>query len=317
MERPPHYTETSTSKLAQMHANPNPDESNPSYPCKFILMNDNRPNRPSTKRGKRASSIRKQKLREQQQQQQQGQQGPIQPEAEQQQPRQLPKLNAPPSFMDDLPVVNAPPPAAAPAPLVHPAAIQEEPLSDYELEMKRGEPVENASLVVPCTIVPIEDLLMKPARFQRPSKICFVMRGLPGSGKSYLARAIKDCEVKQGGQSPRVLSLDDYFLVETEEREPDPKTGRPVLVTKSEYKFDGDMEDIYMQNLVKAFKRTITEDVFHFIIIDCPNEHLKYYNEFYAVARSSGFKVEFGVDIPNLLPVPQLINVTFPPRSSQ
>ncbi|XP_039433750.1 YLP motif-containing protein 1-like isoform X2 [Culex pipiens pallens] len=299
VDRPPHYTETSTSKLAQMHANPNPDESNPSYPCKFILMNDNRPNRPSTKRGKRASSIRKQKLREQQQQ---GQQGPIQPEKEQQQQQhQLSKLDAPPPFMNDLPVMNAPPPfmddlpppvAAAPAaPFVHPAAFQDEPLSDYELEMKRGEPVEDGSLVVPCAIVPIEDLLMKPARFQRPSKICFVMRGLPGSGKSYLARAIKDCEVKQGGQAPRVLSLDDYFLVETEEREPDPKTGRPVLVTKSEYKFDGDMEDIYMQNLVKAFKRTITEDVFHFIIVDCPNEHLKYYNEFYAIARSSGFKV--------------------------
>lgn len=321
MDRPPHYTETSTSKLAQMHANPNPDESNPSYPCKFILMNDNRPNRPSTKRGKRASSIRKQKLREQQQQQQQqqGQQGPIQPEKEQQQQQhQLPKLDAPPPLMNDLPVMNAPPPfmddlpppvAAAPAaPFVHPAAFQDEPLSDYELEMKRGEPVEDGSLVVPCTIVPIEDLLMKPARFQRPSKICFVMRGLPGSGKSYLARAIKDCEVKQGGQAPRVLSLDDYFLVETEEREPDPKTGRPVLVTKSEYKFDGDMEDIYMQNLVKAFKRTITEDVFHFIIVDCPNEHLKYYNEFYAIARSSGFKVEHVFDVPKHPPT-QLIHI--------
>uniref|UniRef100_A0A1Q3F4V8 YLP motif-containing protein 1 n=1 Tax=Culex tarsalis TaxID=7177 RepID=A0A1Q3F4V8_CULTA len=283
-ERPPHYTENSTSKLAQMHQNPNPLESNPNYPCKFILMNDNRPNRPSTKRGKRASSIRKQKLREQQQ----GQLGPHQQEEEQQQqPQQFADIDERPPFVGDLPKANV----VAAAPFEHPVALQDEPLSDYELEMKRGEPVAESSLAVPCTIVPIEDLLMKPGRFQRPPKICFVMRGLPGSGKSYLARMIKDCEVKQGGQAPRVLSLDDYFLVETEEREPDPKTGRPVLVTKAEYKFDGDMEDIYMQNLVKAFKRTVTEDVFHFIIIDCPNEHLKYYNEFYAFARSNGFKV--------------------------
>lgn len=280
VDRPPHYSESSTSKLAQMHQNPNPLESNPNYPCKFILMNDNRPNRPSTKRGKRASSIRKQKLREQQQDQQSQN-----PEQKEKQPQKQLNLNLPPPLIDDLPEADL----AVPA--IHPAALQEEPLSDYELEMKRGEPVAENSMAVPCTIVPIEDLLMKPGRFQRPSKICFVMRGLPGSGKSYLARMIKDCEVKQGGQAPRVLSLDDYFLVETEEREPDPKTGRPVLVTKSEYKFDGDMEDVYMQNLVKAFKRTITEDVFHFIIVDCPNENLKYYNEFYAFARSNGFKV--------------------------
>lgn len=330
VDRPPHYSEASTAKLAMMHYNPNPQESNPNYPCKFILMNDNRPNRPSTKRGKRASSIRKQKLREQQL----GgkpQQGPNQPPAQpnpnatdtnqkENNPAAKPPPAARPQFRQIVPLdalllpnmgdmspldENEPPPFDLPPPPVamednpapppqfdhHPAAMQDEPMSDYELEMKRGEPVDGPSAVAQCPIVPIEDLLMKPGRFQRPAKLCFVMRGLPGSGKSYLARMIKDCEVKQGGQAPRVLSLDDYFLVDTEVREPDPKTGRPVLVTKSEYKFDGDMEDIYMQNLVKAFKRTITEDVFHFIIVDCPNEHLKYYNEFYAVARSSGFKV--------------------------
>lgn len=306
VEKPPHYSDSSTNKLASMHNNPNPDESNPSYPCKFILMNDNRPNRPSTKRGKRASSIRKQKLREQQQQQgqqdnqpgQQQQQVPTQPsppppkqhnngvQLNRQLPRQIIPLDALLPTAEQLGLLEGPD-----EPPFHPAAMQDEPLSDYELEMKRGEPVDDPTVAAPCTIVPIEGLLMKPGRFQRPGKICFVMRGLPGSGKSYLARMIKDCEVKQGGQPPRVLSLDDYFLVDTEEREPDPKTGRPVLVTKSEYKYDGDMEDIYMQNLVKAFKRTITEDVFHFIIVDCPNEHLKYYNEFYAFARTNGFKV--------------------------
>jgi YLP motif-containing protein 1 len=39
-----------------------------------------------------------------------------------------------------------------------------------------------------------------------------VLRGLPGSGKSHLAKKIKELEVEQGGQPPRVHSIDDYFM---------------------------------------------------------------------------------------------------------
>ncbi|KXJ76511.1 hypothetical protein RP20_CCG009538 [Aedes albopictus] len=268
-DRPPNYTDNSTNRLAAMHDNPHPDESNPNYPSKFILMNDDRPNRPSTKRGKRASSIRKQKLREQHGQEHDSFEDMNHGDIDE---RQL----IPPAFMaNSAPVVERP--------------------SDYELDMKRGSEEsedQNSPFYLPATpIVCIEDLLLPPGRFKRPPRICFIMRGVPGSGKSYLARLIKDCEVKHGGQAPRVLSIDDYFLVEKEEREPDPVTGRPVLVTKSEYEFDADMEEEYMKNLIKAFKRTITERLYNFVIVDCVNERLEHYNEFHNFGRSNGFKV--------------------------
>lgn len=39
------------------------------------------------------------------------------------------------------------------------------------------------------------------------------MRGIPGSGKSYIAKMIKDKEQEMGG-SARILSIDDYYMTE-------------------------------------------------------------------------------------------------------
>lgn len=41
------------------------------------------------------------------------------------------------------------------------------------------------------------------------------MRGPPGSGKSYMAKLIKEKETEMGG-SARILSVDDYFTTETD-----------------------------------------------------------------------------------------------------
>jgi pantothenate kinase-related protein Tda10 len=56
-----------------------------------------------------------------------------------------------------------------------------------------------------------EDLTQPPGRFYRPPKLVIIMRGLPGSGKTHMARAIKTTETEQGFEAPRILSLDDYF----------------------------------------------------------------------------------------------------------
>lgn len=45
----------------------------------------------------------------------------------------------------------------------------------------------------PRQLLTIETLLCPPGRFNRPSKIVIILRGLPGSGKSYVARLIKVC----------------------------------------------------------------------------------------------------------------------------
>lgn len=42
-------------------------------------------------------------------------------------------------------------------------------------------------------LLTIETLLCPPGRPNRPSKIVIILRGLPGSGKSHIARLIKVC----------------------------------------------------------------------------------------------------------------------------
>lgn len=37
-----------------------------------------------------------------------------------------------------------------------------------------------------------------------------------GSGKSYLAKMLRDLEVENGGSAPRIYSMDDYFMTEVE-----------------------------------------------------------------------------------------------------
>lgn len=39
---------------------------------------------------------------------------------------------------------------------------------------------------------------------------------LPGSGKSYLAKMLRDIEVENGGGVPRIHSMDDYYMIEVE-----------------------------------------------------------------------------------------------------
>lgn len=46
-------------------------------------------------------------------------------------------------------------------------------------------------------------------------RIVILMRGPPGSGKSYLAKLIKEKETEMGG-SARIVSIDDYFTTETD-----------------------------------------------------------------------------------------------------
>lgn len=44
--------------------------------------------------------------------------------------------------------------------------------------------------------VSIEELVMPPGRYKRPSRFVIILRGPPGSGKTHLAKLIKDKEVR-------------------------------------------------------------------------------------------------------------------------
>jgi YLP motif-containing protein 1 len=61
-------------------------------------------------------------------------------------------------------------------------------------------------------VVSAESLFLLPARESRPKRIAIILRGLPGSGKSAAARKLRELELAHGGEAPRVLSLDDYFV---------------------------------------------------------------------------------------------------------
>ncbi|XP_035778763.1 uncharacterized protein LOC118459463 isoform X2 [Anopheles albimanus] len=337
---------SSLQRLAEMHLNPNPEESNPHYPCKFILMNDNRPKHLRTKRGKRPSSIRKQKLKqlkeqqEQQQIEQQQEQLPQQQQKPQETglqgqdalentmitPKQEPAVElgleelSSDNDIDDEGTDWAPDGnndagsngvkqhESEEQPQQHQQSQQlEQPLQPQQQEQphhqqqSRNESEIESSEVTTLPrfsqqysstprMIDIEDLLLPPGRLTRAPRICMLIRGLPGSGKSHLARLIKNKE-QIFGPSPRVLSLDDYFLVDKEVEEKDPVSGKTVKISRQVYEFDGEMEEVYVQHLIKAFKRTISERLFNFVIVDCCNHQLSYYLEFHNYARSNGFKV--------------------------
>ncbi|CAK9807160.1 YLP motif-containing protein 1 [Anthophora plagiata] len=139
-----------------------------------------------------------------------------------------------------------------------------------------------------CTMV--DDLLCPPGRQNRPPKIAIILRGPPGSGKSFVAKLIKDKEVEQGGSAPRILSLDDYFLAEKEIESTD-DNGKKVTVKEMVYEYEEAMEQSYITSLVKAFKKNITDGFFNFIILDCINEKISDYEEMWSFAKTKGFKV--------------------------
>ncbi|XP_022180769.1 uncharacterized protein LOC111040974 isoform X2 [Myzus persicae] len=151
-------------------------------------------------------------------------------------------------------------------------------------------------------LLTIETLLCPPGRLNRPSKIVIILRGLPGSGKSHVARLIKEKEVAMGGQAPRILSLDDYFMTEVTKMEIDPETNKKVEKKVMEYEHDSANENLYRISFIKAFKKKILENYFSFYIIDAINNKVSYYKEIIEISRMNGFTVyiielEFDIDL--------------------
>ena len=67
-------------------------------------------------------------------------------------------------------------------------------------------------------VVVVDDLIHLPGRYMRPPKVVIIFRGLPGSGKSFVAKNIKSQEASYGSETPRILALDDYFECDGEVR---------------------------------------------------------------------------------------------------
>ncbi|XP_046867351.1 probable cyclin-dependent serine/threonine-protein kinase DDB_G0292550 isoform X1 [Drosophila willistoni] len=144
--------------------------------------------------------------------------------------------------------------------------------------------------------ISIDEVLIQPGRLTRPKRMCIILRGPPGSGKSYVVRLIKDKEVEMGGSNPRILSIDDYFIIENDYDEKCPKTGKKIPKKEILYEYDETMEETYMQYLIKSYKKTLSDNLHDFIIVDCNNNSLRTLNEFYCHAKDANF-VPYIVDL--------------------
>ncbi|KAK0586524.1 hypothetical protein LWI29_008368 [Acer saccharum] len=226
-----------------------------------------------------------------------------------------PPLHHPPEF-NSYPSVAPPPPPQAktslfpvhgrvpssypPIPHASTGFISEEsrplPSTQY-LGESQSFPLKQLSPEKP-KVVNALHLFKQPLRASRPDHIVIILRGLPGSGKSYLAKMLRDLEVENGGDAPRIHSMDDYFMTEVEKvEEGDVSQSSTSLRSKKaitkkvmEYCYEPEMEEAYRSSMLKAFKRTLEEGSFTFVIVDDRNLRVADFAQFWAVAKRSGYE---------------------------
>lgn len=123
-------------------------------------------------------------------------------------------------------------------------------------------------------IIDASHIFKQPHRASRPDHLVIILRGLPGSGKSYLAKVLRDIEVDNGGEAPRIHSMDEYFMTEVEKAEDSElskssgtfRGKRQVMKKVMEYCYEPEMEEAYRASMLKAFKKTLDEGIYSFII---------------------------------------------------
>ncbi|KAA6429066.1 MAG: hypothetical protein FRX49_01176 [Trebouxia sp. A1-2] len=154
-----------------------------------------------------------------------------------------------------------------------------------------SQPVQEAPAKV---VTDAASIFHKPGRASRPKRVAIVLRGLPGSGKSYTAKKLKDFEVQQGGDAPRIHAIDDYFVVEVEkeiEEEASGKKSRKRTVRQMEYCYEADLEGTYKASLMQAFERTVKEARFGMVLVDAPNVSADDLKGYWSAGQRGGYEV--------------------------
>lgn len=69
--------------------------------------------------------------------------------------------------------------------------------------------------------------------------------------------------------------------------------GKKTKVKEMVYEYEECMENAYRMSLFKAFKKTVTDGYFPFIIVDNVNDKVKYFGDMWSYAKQNGFQVDF------------------------
>lgn len=121
----------------------------------------------------------------------------------------------------------------------------------------------------------LKDLLEEPGREKRSEKIMIILRGPPGSGKTYLSGLIRNREIEYGAVDKfMALSIDDYFI------------DKMTLM----YKYNVYSVPENQKAMIRSLKEIIRKNVHKFIVIDTENGTLEEYNQYYSIGSSSGYK---------------------------
>ncbi len=143
-------------------------------------------------------------------------------------------------------------------------------------------------------VLQVDDLINPPGRYMRPPKVVVIFRGLPGSGKSFVARNIKTQEASLGSDVPRILALDDYFECDGEVSKDSKLSAiysNDGLSFNFKYEYEEELEDSYRASLIKSFKKQVDDGYFSFIMVDCINNLNKHYEDIWSYAKQKGFEV--------------------------
>lgn len=138
-------------------------------------------------------------------------------------------------------------------------------------------------------IVDIREILHEPGRTSRPDKIMIVLRGVPGSGKTFLAGLIERKEVEAGNRDQfKLLTIDEYFEREEIRKYVD-KAGAACQEKFRKYDMEMAMLDNYMQYVMQNLTQIAQTAEFKFIVVDADCCDLHFYNQMYAIAEANGY----------------------------
>eukprot|EP00879_Flechtneria_rotunda_P004053 GHRR01004296.1.p1 GENE.GHRR01004296.1~~GHRR01004296.1.p1 ORF type:complete len:958 (+),score=345.87 GHRR01004296.1:210-3083(+) len=150
----------------------------------------------------------------------------------------------------------------------------------------------------------LRQLLLPPKCRKRPNHLLLILRGLPGSGKSHIAKTVRQLELTHCGMAPRIHSIDDYFMVDVEREAAPDEAGasssssrrggagskRRVLI-EQEYQYDAAMEASYWKSLMKALGKTVTAREHSLVVLDAPVLRADQLKEAWMLGQGAGYEI--------------------------